>query len=127
MMKNSTIILALLLLVTFMPTSYSFNNQNYDDDSFDNLSNEGYIAYVINSSESENNNEPVNKECECKGTGVIIHGDGHRTPCPYVNPDTGKCEFGKATDADSVKKKLMTTPFPKLTQEQINKIMTIKN
>ena len=27
-------------------------------------------------------NPDVNK-CACKGTGVIIHGDKHETPCPF--------------------------------------------
>jgi len=27
-------------------------------------------------------NEDADK-CVCKGTGVITHGDGHKTPCPY--------------------------------------------
>jgi hypothetical protein len=27
-------------------------------------------------------NEDPNK-CVCKGTGKIVHGDGHTTPCPY--------------------------------------------
>jgi hypothetical protein len=30
---------------------------------------------------------------ECKGTGVIVHGDGHRTPCPC--PSSCKCKGGK--------------------------------
>jgi hypothetical protein len=33
------------------------------------------------------NNEPVPdpdpKKCACKGTGKIVQGDGHVTPCPY--------------------------------------------
>jgi hypothetical protein len=28
-------------------------------------------------------------KCACKGTGVITHGDGHKTPCPY-HGDTGE-------------------------------------
>ena len=26
---------------------------------------------------------PDKEKCPCKGTGVIIHGDGHKTECPY--------------------------------------------
>jgi hypothetical protein len=26
---------------------------------------------------------PDPSKCICKGTGVIVHGDGHRTPCEY--------------------------------------------
>jgi hypothetical protein len=27
--------------------------------------------------------DPDPKKCVCKGTGVITHGDGHKSPCPY--------------------------------------------
>ena len=40
------------------------------------------------------NNEPV--ACECTGTGFIVHGDGHKTPCP-------------AGDNCKAKKKIKTT------------------
>lgn len=29
-------------------------------------------------------------KCACKGTGVIIHGDGHKTPCPFHSKTTSK-------------------------------------
>lgn len=29
-------------------------------------------------------------KCVCKGTGVIIHGDGHKTPCPFHSKSTSK-------------------------------------
>lgn len=119
-MKKSTIFLVLLLAVTFMPTSIPFSNGGDSEYEFDHLSNEGYIAYVVNSWEPESE-KPAVTECECKGTGTITHGDGHKTPCPYVNPETGKCEFGK-TVADSVKKKL--TPFQHLSLEQMNSLIT---
>jgi hypothetical protein len=35
---------------------------------------------------------------ECKGTGTIIHGDGHRTPCPC--PDSCACKQRKACPDD---------------------------
>ena len=27
--------------------------------------------------------DPDKNKCACKGTGKIIHGDGHTTPCPF--------------------------------------------
>lgn len=30
------------------------------------------------------------KKCPCKGTGKIIQGDGHITPCPYHGKQTSK-------------------------------------
>lgn len=39
---------------------------------------------------------PKPGECcgECKGTGVIVHGDGHRTPCAC--PSSCKCKSKQA-------------------------------
>lgn len=36
---------------------------------------------------------PVVVECDCGGTGVITHGDGHKTPCTCMA--SGKCECAK--------------------------------
>mgnify|MGYP006267527763 CR=1 FL=1 len=33
---------------------------------------------------------------ECRGTGVIVHGDGHRTPCPC--PASCKCKAASCPD-----------------------------
>lgn len=27
--------------------------------------------------------DPDPKKCVCKGSGIIVQGDGHKTPCPY--------------------------------------------
>jgi hypothetical protein len=32
--------------------------------------------------------DPDPAKCPCKGTGVITHGDGHKTPCPYHGEDS---------------------------------------
>lgn len=39
-----------------------------------------HAAYVIHTQQADT----PSQECcgECKGTGFITHGDGHRTPCP---------------------------------------------
>lgn len=29
-------------------------------------------------------------KCVCKGTGVIIHGDGHKTPCPFHSKSSSR-------------------------------------
>lgn len=31
--------------------------------------------------------DPDPEKCVCKGTGKIVHGDGHVTPCPYHGSD----------------------------------------
>jgi hypothetical protein len=117
-MKPSTIILVILLAVTFLPPIQFPSWESSDEFEFDHLSNEGYIAYVVNSYEDKQ--VAPKTECECKGTGTITHGDGHKTPCPYVNPETGKCEFGKTNDA--ALKKNLTMPFPPLMPEEMNLI-----
>jgi hypothetical protein len=30
---------------------------------------------------------PDPEKCPCKGTGILTHGDGHTTPCPYHGED----------------------------------------
>jgi hypothetical protein len=35
--------------------------------------------------------DPDPKKCICGGSGTIVHGDGHKTKCPYH----GKGQFGK--------------------------------
>ena len=117
-MKPSTVILVVLLAVTFLPPIQFPTWESSDEFEFDHLSNEGYIAYAVNSYENEQ--VAPKTECECKGTGTITHGDGHKTPCPYVNPETGKCEFGKVNDA--ALKKNLATPFLPLSQEAMSLI-----
>ena len=43
--------------------------------------------------------DPDPLKCICKGTGKIVHGDGHTTDCPYHGKSTVKtdCENGKHT------------------------------
>lgn len=33
------------------------------------------------------NEDPA--KCPCKGSGVIVHGDGHETPCPFHSKEFG--------------------------------------
>ena len=55
--------------------------------------NEGYIAFIVNEEEAdaiEPQPHPDANKCACKGTGLITHGDGHQTKCPYhEEPDDG--------------------------------------
>jgi len=85
-MKTSTILVLVLLLITFVP-NFSLNNMS-SEFSYDKAEAEGYVAFVANTvKKKENNNEagpnPDINKCACKGTGSITHGDGHKTPCPY--------------------------------------------
>jgi len=52
--------------------------------------------------------DPDPKKCVCKGTGEIIQGDGHVTPCPYHakpdEPENLKCKCDTAsTYCDCIK------------------------
>lgn len=33
--------------------------------------------------ENEVKPDPDKNKCACRGTGEIVHGDGHTTPCPF--------------------------------------------
>ena len=40
---------------------------------------------------------------DCKGTGWIVHGDGHRTPCPCgATPNLGAASASPAPDSPAV-------------------------
>ena len=86
-MKTSTILVLVLLLITFVPT-FSLGSGS-SEFSFDKAEAEGYVAFVVNTVEKKEDNndqagpDPDINKCACKGTGSITHGDGHKTPCPY--------------------------------------------
>lgn len=117
-MKLSSLFLIALLAITFIP-SVKLPDLNGNQFEFDAAMNEGFIAFAVNAYEQKETPD-VKTECECKGTGTITHGDGHKTPCPYVNPATGKCEFGK-TVSENIKKK-MSNPFLPLSLEEFSNL-----
>ena len=58
----------------------------------DHEQNEGYIAFIVNEEEYKSPDttpqpDPDPEKCACKGTGIITHGDGHTTHCPYHYDD----------------------------------------
>lgn len=52
----------------------------------------------------------VVEKCPCNGTGVITHGDGHKTPC--AGTDSGPCEFRikKEESTPAKPKTILQTP-----------------
>jgi len=38
---------------------------------------------------------PDPNKCICKGSGIIVQGDGHKTPCPYHGNKMHKLEISK--------------------------------
>jgi len=101
--------LALLVVVTLVDfDGFTSTPETPSIHEFDHQRNEGYVAFVVNESVHDHTPkpDPDPAKCACKGTGVITHGDGHQTPCPYHgkgnNPDNGERDW--ECDCDSVKK-----------------------
>jgi len=114
-MKKSTILLLLLLAVFFIPIP-----SNEKTFAIDTSRSEGYVAFIVNGDQ-----EPIDNEtdtattCECNGEKVIVHGDGHKTPCQCINSGDGVCrceatgkswEPDKSTYPEEVKKKVEQQP-----------------
>lgn len=90
-MKKSTILLMLLLSVFFIPLPEIQSNSD-DKQAFviDYSKNEGYVAFIANEEPKEEDEVVV--KCKCEGTKVIVHGDGHKTPCQCLNSGSGTCK-----------------------------------
>lgn len=92
-MKKSTILLLLLLAVFFIPIP------NIDIDlggkktfAIDAARSEGYVAFIVNGDQKPIDNETdTATTCQCNGKKVIVHGDGHKTPCQCINSGDGIC------------------------------------
>lgn len=97
MSKSVWFILIFLLIIEFFPESVINKKEEFV---FDRPRNEGFIAFIVNEKvEDSNNNEDEDDDddeskCSCNGSEVIIHGDGHRTPCPCVSAG-GECKCSK--------------------------------
>ena len=100
------VLLAAVTLVDFESLTPTPNNPSSYD--FDHQRNEGYVAFIVNESTHDTTPkpDPDPAKCACKGTGLITHGDGHQTVCPYHgegnNPDDGERNW--KCDCDSEKK-----------------------
>ena len=54
---------------------------------------EGFVAFIVNEKSFDPEGGDVQNECECRGTKELIHGDGHKTPCPCTeSPEGCKCK-----------------------------------
>jgi len=87
-MNKSTLVIVVLVIISFIP-NFSIGGGG-SEINIDDYAAEGYVAYIVNSvnEKSEDTNEdkepnPDVNKCVCEGSGVITHGDGHTTPCPY--------------------------------------------
>ena len=87
-MNKSTIVMLILVIILFIPNLPIGGGES--DININKYSAEGYVAYVVNSFEKKQDEgsdkrgpDPDINKCVCDGTGIITHGDGHTTPCPY--------------------------------------------
>lgn len=85
-----------ILLITFFSFSIVPENSNFGDDQTNtkvevlheeikSAFNEAEAKFLKTDVPDEviDGPHPDVSKCACKGTGVITHGDGHTTPCPY--------------------------------------------
>ena len=89
---------------------------------------EGFVAFIVNEKSVDTEGGDVQNECECNGTKELIHGDGHKTPCPCSESPQGcQCrptqpitteELEEMPQVGDVKKKEQT---PLLVVSQITK------
>lgn len=61
----------------------------------------------------------VVEKCPCNGTGVIVHGDGHRTACPGT--EDGPCQFRRQGDVAQVEQPKKAFELPK--NNQVTKVV----
>jgi len=83
--------ISLALLFSVKNESYSRNSLtnvevdtiiNQIDEAFD-LAEENILKIKPTPDDEPNGPDPDVNKCICKGTGIITHGDGHTTDCPY--------------------------------------------
>ena len=68
---------------------------------------EGFVAFIVNEKSFDTEGGDVQNECECNGTKELIHGDGHKTPCPCTeSPEGCKCRSTQPV----TKKEIEETP-----------------
>jgi hypothetical protein len=65
---------------------------------------EGFVAFIVNEKSFDSEGGDVQNECECNGTKELIHGDGHKTPCPCTeSPEGCKCRSAQPVTQGEIK------------------------
>lgn len=121
-MKN---LIPVFIIVFFILMNVDFDKkQSAVARSIDLREADGFVAFITNDEQEEvvepdDNHTP--SQCECKGTGYITHGDGHRTKCPCdkcgcsktKEPEVSTCQCGcnKEGCECSIEKKVQETPL----------------
>lgn len=101
-MNKTAMTVLVLLLISFIPFNmFSLNADDREAFQFNEVENEGYTAFVVQETEPSDTPDPppapdpVTK-CDCDGSKVMIHGDGHKTPCQCFNEGDGVCNCSKS-------------------------------
>ena len=82
---TKAIISAIILVMGIFGQSAQKPQDNVGNNNVDSILNEVNLAFDLaekNILKSKHYIPDDNVECSCNGTGVIVHGDGHETPCP---------------------------------------------
>lgn len=97
MKKEDIVILSLIVLAATVTVLKKSNNMELSSDFIS--SKQAEINVCIDKAETtvlkEKDDKDDENKCPCDGNGYIIHGDGHKTPCPCE----GDCECKKNTTA----------------------------
>jgi hypothetical protein len=74
-------ILIPILLCAIFSSSQVEDWKNQISEAFNKAESEVYNEIIPDDEPVGPNEDPA--KCVCKGTGIITHGDGHTTPCPF--------------------------------------------
>jgi thiol-disulfide isomerase/thioredoxin len=81
MMKAKNWVIIIVFLLLFLPAPSAIPSPSKPTFKIDRMAAEGYVAFVVNEKPAGNTDLVDPQKCECAGTKVITHGDGHKTPC----------------------------------------------
>ena len=106
-MKNlqlSTTTIVVLLVFALSIFAGAGNSVMPTEFSIDKARSEGFVAFIVNEKSFDTEGGDVQNECECNGTKELIHGDGHKTPCPCSeSPEGCQCRPAKPVTQQEVK------------------------
>lgn len=118
-LKDSTfyVVAVLILIWAFFPSSSSNGADKVF--SFDRVANEGYVAFIVNEyDKNENSDNDEDDVQECDGSGWITHGDGHRTKCDGCK----NCKRNESSTTNEVNLfPEIITPPPRIVKKVDNK------
>lgn len=90
-MKERNIFLASVFATTLIFSTYNkiYKDGKIDQDSLSQFKTSVSQAFDTAEKSILKVDNPIVNKCDCNGNKIIVHGDGHRTPCPCVGSATG--------------------------------------